>query len=372
MDISRFYRQLTTYHCHSAVLFLLVVMLSFTNSAHAQKAVPDPDSTERDSVTYPLFYEDEPLELWLEMDLRKVLNDRGDDPDYHPLTVRLTDPFSGPLVLDARVKVRGNFRKQRDNCPFPPLRLNFKKDQLEGTVFDGQDKLKLVTHCRTNRAFYEQFLLQEYLVYKMYNQLTEKSFRVRLLKITYEDSRGRSEPFSRYGFLIEDEDLLAERLGGRILEVNNVHPDRTDKELSSLLPLFQFMIGNTDWSIPGLHNIKLVIPEEGGTPTPIPYDFDMSGIVNTPYAEPPAILNIRSVTERVYRGFCQSPEEYQKAFAEFNGLKESIYKLYKDHSPPLEEDELRQSISYLDEFFEIINDERKSNREVIEACRSDR
>lgn len=353
------------------ILFFPVTLL-IADPALAQEALSVPGVAETDSATYSLFGEDEPLEILLEMDLGKVLNDRGDEPDYHPLQVRFTDPLSGPLVLEAQVRVRGNSRKQRDNCPFPPLRLNFKKDQLDGTIFDGQDKLKLVTHCRTNRSNYEQNALQEYLVYKAYNLFTKKSFRVRLLNITYSDERGNKDPISRYGFLIEDEDHLAERLGGRIIDVNNVHPNQTDQELSILLPLFQFMIGNTDWSIPGLHNIKLVIPEEGGAPSPVPYDFDMSGIVNTPYAKPPAILNISSVTERVFRGFCQSPGEYQKAFAEFNRLKDTIYELYIDHSPLLEDKELHQSIGYLDDFFVIINDERKSNRKVIDACRSDR
>lgn len=373
IEVLRSYRELSPCR-HRLVMFFLLLAFFFVDIAFAQEVgfSSISDTTETASASYPLFDDDDPLELRLEMDLRTVLRDRGDETDYHPLTVRLTDPLSGPLVLEAKVKVRGNFRRQRSNCQFPPLRLNFKKNQLEGTIFDGQDKIKLVTHCRTNRSAYEQYVLQEYLMYKTYNLLTEKSFKVRLLKITYGDERGKSDPFTRYGFLIEDEDLMAERLGGRILDVKNVHPNQTDRELSNLLAIFQFMMGNTDWSIPGLHNIKLVMPEKGGAPTPVPYDFDMSGIIDTRYSEPPPILNISSVTERVFRGFCRSPEEFQKAFAEFNRLKDAFYNLYKSHSPPLEEKELRQSLSYLDDFFAIINDEGKSKREVMDPCRTDR
>lgn len=323
-------------------------------------------------VVYPLFESNEPLEITMEMDIRKVLRDRGEETDYHPLLVTWSNEQGDPIRVEARVKVRGNFRRQRENCRFPPLRMRFETETVEGTVFEGQKKLKLVTHCQTRRSQYQQYVLQEYLIYRAYNLMTDKSFKVRLVKVTYSDSEKRDDPFTRYGFILEDEDKMAERLGGRILEVENVHPDLTDYDLSNRLAIFQFMMGNTDWSIPALHNIKLVMPEGGKTPYAIPYDFDWSGIINTGYAEPNPVLNIRTVRQRLFRGFCRSPEVFRAEFSFFNKHKNAIYALYHEFSPPLEEDELQQATEYLDEFYAIINDPGEAEDEIIAACRTDR
>lgn len=324
------------------------------------------------AFSYPLFESHEALEITMEMDLREVLRDRGEETDYHPLLVTWNSGNGELREVAARVKVRGNFRKQRENCRFPPLRMRFETETVEGTVFEGQNKLKLVTHCQTGRSQYQQYVLQEYLIYRAYNLLTDRSFRVRLVKVTYVDSEQRDEPFTRYGFILEDEDKMAERLGGRIIEVKNVHPDLTDYDLSNRLAIFQFMMGNTDWSIPALHNIKLVLPEGGKTPYAIPYDFDWSGIIDTRYAKPNPILNIRSVRQRLFRGFCRSPGVFEAEFAFFNRNKRAIYTLYRDLTPPLEQGELEQAIEYFDEFYAIINDPEEAEDEIIEKCRTDR
>jgi len=250
--------------------------------------------------------------------------------------------------------------------------MRFETETVEGTVFEGQKKLKLVTHCQTRRSQYQQYLLQEYLIYRAYNLMTDKSFRVRLVKITYADSQERDDPFTRYGFILEDEDKMAERLGGKILEVENVHPDLTDYELSNRLAIFQFMMGNSDWSIPGLHNIKLIRLDGEPTPYAIPYDFDWSGIINTRYAKPDPFLNIRTVRQRLFRGFCRDPEVFRDEFAFFNKQKKDIYALYRELSPPLEENELEQATGYLDEFYAIINDPDEAEYDIIEKCRTDR
>ena len=324
------------------------------------------------AISYPLFDSEEALEITMEMDIRTVLRDRGEDTDYHPLLVTWNSEDEEIRQVEARVKVRGNFRRQRENCRFPPLRMRFETETVEGTVFEGQKKLKLVTHCQTRRSQYQQYLLQEYLIYRAYNLMTDKSFRVRLVKITYADSQERDDPFTRYGFILEDEDKMAERLGGKILEVENVHPDLTDYELSNRLAIFQFMMGNSDWSIPGLHNIKLIRLDGEPTPYAIPYDFDWSGIINTRYAKPDPFLNIRTVRQRLFRGFCRDPEVFRDEFAFFNKQKKDIYALYRELSPPLEENELEQATGYLDEFYAIINDPDEAEYDIIEKCRTDR
>lgn len=349
-------------------IFFVVIGILFgvmSNSVAGQDVTTSQSS-------FPLFESHEHLEITLEFDIKKVLRDRGEETDYHPLFVTWEPENTVRKTVAARIKVRGNFRRQRDNCRFPPLRMRFETDHVAGTVFEGQKKLKLVTHCQTRRSEYQQYVLQEYLIYRSYNLITDKSFRVRLVKITYKDSEGRDEPFTRYGFILEDEDRMAERLGGRILEVENVHPDRTDYELSNLLAIFQYMMGNTDWSIPALHNIKLVMPVGEQIPYPIPYDFDWSGVIDARYADPNPVLNIRSVRQRLFRGFCRSPEAFREAFKVFRIKKDSIYALYRDLTPILEQDEYRQATEYLDEFYAIINDPEESKDEIIAECRTDR
>ena len=349
------------------MLFFLICLLFGTSPGIAiGQNVPN------SRMSYPLFESHEPLEITLDFDIRKVLRDRGEETDYHPLVVSWGEEGKDRQFVEARVKVRGNFRRKRDNCRFPPLRMRFETESVAGTVFEGQEKLKLVTHCQTRRSEYQQYVLQEYLIYRSYNIITDKSFRVRLAKITYNDSEGRNDPFTRYGFILEDEDKMAERLGGRIVEVENVHPDRTDYELSNLLAIFQYMMGNTDWSIPALHNIKLVLPIGEQTPYAIPYDFDWSGIIDARYAEPNPILNIPSIRHRLFRGFCRRPEAFRDAFNIFNAKKDSIYALYRNMLPILEEDEFRQATEYLDEFYATINDPEESNDEIIAECRTDR
>lgn len=328
-------------------------------------------SSDASVISYPLFESDEALEITMEMDIRSVLRDRGEETDYHPLTVSWTNEQGELMEVAARVKVRGNFRRQRENCRFPPLRMRFEEETVVGTVFEGQEKLKLVTHCQTGRAEYQQYVLQEYLIYRSYNLMTDKSFRVRLAEITYSDSDKRDDPFTRFGFIIEDEDKMAERLGGRILEVENVHPDLTDYELSNRLAVFQYMMGNTDWSIPNLHNIKLVMPEGEQTPYAIPYDFDWSGIINARYADPNPMLNIRSVRQRVFRGLCRTPEEFMKEFTFFNENRTAIFQHHQDLVPPLTEDQFEEAVEYLDEFYAIINDPDEAKDEIIDECRTD-
>jgi len=350
--------------------WVFLLSIGFLLGAIPQFIAAQDESTSPSS--FPLFDSQEPLEITMEFDIRKVLRDRGEETDYHPLFLIWSNEKAEAQSVAARVKVRGNFRRQRDNCRFPPLRMRFETEMVAGTVFEGQKKLKLVTHCQTRRSEYQQYLLQEYLIYRSYNVITDKSFRVRLVKITYKDSEDRDDPFTRYGFILEDEDKMAERLGGRILEVENVHPDLTDYELSNLLAIFQYMMGNTDWSIPALHNIKLVMPVEGKTPYAIPYDFDWSGIIDARYAEPNPVLYIRSVRQRIFRGFCRSPETFRDAFEVFNAKKDSIFALYRDLSPILDREEFRQATEYLDAFYATINDPEESKEEIVAECRTDR
>jgi hypothetical protein len=276
-------------------------------------------------------------------------------------------PDGTEIVLPLEVRTRGNFRLRGYVCSTPPLRLNFSTEEPQGTIFEGQDKLKLVSHCR-DRDDYEQNVMEEYLAYRIYNLLTEVSFRVRLVHITYRDTAGEEDTVSRLGFLIEDEEAMAARVGGMYMEAPRASPANFVQEQAGLMYVFQYMIGNTDWSIRHFHNVKLV--QIGRDYYPVPYDFDFSGLVDAPYAEPNPIIGnrIMSVTERLFWGVCSEAIDYKAVFARFNGERESIEALI--HAQPgLEDSNGGRAWDFLESFYEIINSEPRAERSILRECR---
>jgi hypothetical protein len=272
-----------------------------------------------------------------------------------------------PVSIDFRVKTRGNFRLQRKTCGFPPLRLNFEEAATEGTIFAGQEKLKLVTHCQDGRSEYEQYVLQEYLIYRAFNVLTDLSFQVRLLQVTYVDTEEDRDTLTRYAFLIEEEERMAMRNGWAFLEVPMVSPYELDQTQLSLVEVFQYFVGNTDFSMFRMHNAKL-IGDVAGPVFPIPYDFDFSGVISARYAKPDVSLPIRNVRQRLYRGICRPQEELDAAIRAFNENRDAIYEMYRSQHA-LEEKVLKRSLEYYDKFYETVNDAGKMRRELVRNCR---
>ncbi len=256
-----------------------------------------------------------------------------------------TDPVSLPLTI----LVRGNFRRNANNCAFPPLYLDFAKKTTKGTLFARQNKLKLVTHCQT-----EDYVIREYVMYKLYNQLTNLSFRARLARVSYVDSLRKRQTETRWGFLIEDEDDVAKRNG--VTEVKKgMEASETDSLSMARLAVFEFMIGNIDYSVFYRHNIRLVIGPGQTRPTAIPYDFDHAVLVDTPYAQAIEPDNKTGLPERNYRGPLYPGWLLKKVFAEFNTLKPKFYEIYQTDKR-LNRAYVKQTLKYIDAFYAIIND----------------
>jgi hypothetical protein len=312
-----------------------------------------------------LFQAQDPLVLRLETDLRALLRDRDADRIEYPSVLRYgADVDTGSM--NVKLRTRGIFRLKR--CAFPPLRLDLPRRQLDATPFAGQDKLKLVTHCQSDRS-YERHLLREYALYRVFNALTDSSFHVRLARVTYIDTT-RSDTLIRYGFLIESEAELARRLGSEIVERDNVHDLLINAPYMTLVAVFQYLIGNTDWSVWGRHNISIL--REAGAPhqlLAVPYDFDFSGAVGAPYATPPPQLPIRSVRERLYRGYCQPDSVLMGVLARFRVAKDSVYGAVRA-VPDLPEGDVRGLLGYFDDFFRAIDNPGTVRREFVHRCRS--
>lgn len=348
-----------------ALLSLVAVLVLLPASPKlAAQVAPEPPA----AAPAPLFTSHELLELTLVADFDRLEDDRGQESPERPATLRFTGPDGGVRELPLEVRTRGYFRLRRSTCSFPNLRLDFPAAaETEGTIFAGVDDLKLVGHCRDREEF-EQNTLEEYLVYRLYNALTEESLRVRLARMTYQDVSGGDEPVTRYGFLVEDVDLLAARLGGIHLEAQGVDPLLLDALSSTRVELFQYMIGNTDFSIVDFHNAELFrLPD--GSYHPVPYDFDFSGLVDAPYAMPAEMLGTRSVRERVYRGFCRPAVDTAALFESFLSRRPEFERILRGQ-PELDVKRAERAIDYLDEFFRTLESPGRSEALVERRCRA--
>lgn len=317
-----------------------------------------------DSTIFSLFGEDEPLQLELTFDIKRFIKRKYKD-EYQNASLKVFMADSSYVSDTIRIKARGNFRK--GYCQFPPIRLNFKKADFEIEDLKKLEKVKLVTTCRYQNAF-QQYLFQEHLIYKAYNLLTDKSFQVRLVHITYHDSEGKKKTFSQYGFLIEEVDQMADRNDCFEIETEGVSGRSCDPYSTTLMTVFEYMIGNTDYLINNLHNVKLIRPNNPLQQVvfPVPYDFDYSGMVNTLYAIPHTDLGIESVRERLYRGYRFPNEIYQQVFGLFQSKRSDIYELYENY-PYFDKKTRRASISYLDEFYKILDNPPSIKRKILDA-----
>jgi hypothetical protein len=312
------------------------------------------------------FTDDRPLEVLLSTDLRSLASSRK-NPVYQNAALTCRFPDSSVIHEQIRVKRRGKFRNE--NCYLASLTLDFKN--LTSPLLAPLKKLKWVGGCDKG-ANQEQLLLKEYLIYRIYNLLTPMSFRVRLLKATYQDNRVKVKTYTQYAFLLEDMDALAKRNHCRQKEVKRFHDRSTNRKQMTLVAIFQYMIGNTDWAVSVYHNMKLMVPLQDtlASPYPVPYDFDYTGFVDAAYAVPAETLGIRSVRERVYRGFHRHLPEIEAAAALFVQNEADIISLINNFGL-LTPRSKKQVIYFLNDFFAIIKNKRDLKRIFVDNARTE-
>ncbi len=351
---------------HSIAGAAIVLRLFSPGHIQAQATATGGD----EAVEAPLFASTGLVEFTVETDLKTLLNDRDSvKSKYHPAKFTYSEPDGTPTTINIEVKTRGHWRRQKKNCDFPPLRLDFPRKKLEGTLFEEQNKLKLVTPCKKKNNDYEQYVLREYLAYRAYNLMTPWSLRARLARTTYIDVKGKEDTLTKYTFVIEDEDQMAERNGGTLLDVRGARFDDVEPNQFALVGSFFYMIGATDWSLIGLHNVVLVQDRKTGTVYPVAYDFDWTGIVDARYSFPDHRLPIKSVRDRLYRANCRTAEQWEPILAKFRGHKEAIYALYTDQ-PGLDERSIKRTHEYLDDFYRTIDNEGRMKGELVGPCRT--
>lgn len=318
----------------------------------------------------PLFAEHEAASLSLEVSAPwRTLRRQREDAGPFPAALRVEGI---ERTFEATVEKRGISRQEI--CSMPPIRLRFDEERVDGTLFEGNRAIKVVTHCRNGKRW-TQYVVLEYLAYRLYNALTEMSFRVRAAEITYIDSDRDREDGPWVAFLIEDDRLVGNRHGLDKVEVEEIRPSDLPAFETSVFMLFQFMIGNVDFSPLGgdgdecCHNVKL-IGEEGSLEAlfAVPYDFDSSGWVDTTYAAAPEQLPIGDVRQRLFRGFCAHNEGLEPARALIRERREALYAIVEAEAR-LTDRNRRKAVRYLDEYFEILDSDGRFERQVTGVCR---
>ena len=316
-----------------------------------------------------LFRRTEPLDITITTGLTRLIRDRDStDRVKHPAELAYKDSSGTIVKVPITLRTRGHFRRQTRNCDFPPLKVELTKEAAKHTVFEGNRTLKLASNCRPPNTEYEQYILQEAVLFRMYTLVTPWSYRVRLARVTYQDSTGKTKPVQSWSFLVEDENDLAQRRSAKKLEQKGARFDDLELDTWGYAELFQYMIGNTDWSVSGLHNITL-LKDSAGTVFGIPYDFDWSGAVDARYAIPNSQLPIHNVRERLWRGDCRSVEELTPLLDRFKGRRPALDSAYLNLEPlsPAVKERMRK---YFQEFWTFIDNPKRVAAEFKRSCGS--
>lgn len=332
-------------------LFGIVVFMSF--SAFAQQE-------ER------LFDSEEILEINLKFSVKKLRSETNDSTFLDSFLI-YKDSEGTLDTLDVGLRARGNFR--RENCYYPPVRMRLKKKEGKDNLFDGSRNLKIVFPC-TKLKNADSYIVKEFLCYQLYEQVSEYTFQTRMIRINFEnedDKKGEVE--SLLGFLIEDDDKVADRFDGEILENKRVVGTVLEDSAAIRHDLFQYMIGNTDWSSMYQHNIK-ILKLDSKTVVPLAYDFDMTGMVMPPYAQVSNLVDIENVSQRLYRGFCRDELLMKSIRDEFLAKETLLYDEIKKLEHLVPAYEIKFMNNYLKDFFDVLKDDRRFEFNILSACRT--
>ena len=342
--------------------FLSLLLCSISSGALLAAGSPD-----------PLFQSTEILDITLVAAFDRIDRDRDKEQEYEG-TLSYTDANGQEVVLDITLEVRGNDRLKKANCRYSQLWVDFKRRQTAGTLFENQNRLKLVVQCG-RRVNYANYIIKELQAYKLFAEISEISFDTRLVNVTYTNSGRGNAGRTHFGFFLEHQNRLAVHFDMGKVEIDRVSSSELNPRQSTSLALFMYLIANTDYAVTRgsgggecCHNVKLV-QDRDGQYFPIPYDFDSSGYVNTNYAAPPdRALRISRNTRRLYRGFCVPPETLDAAIRVVQASRDRIYSIVGD-TTYVDQRVANRSVRFVEDFFEIIDDPRRTERLIISACR---
>ena len=315
-----------------------------------------------------LFRSDTALTLTITTNLKTFLAER-DSLKLNKFPGVLSYADSGGLTkrLPVTVRARGHFRRQARNCQFPPVLLDFKSDSVRGSLLSGLKKVKITTNCKPGNAEYEQYILQEYAVYRMYAELNDLHPQTRLARITYRDTLGKVQPITVWAFLTEDIADIAQRSHQKVMQAKGALFADVEQEPLALISMFQYFVGNTDWSVTAQHNIALFTDSTGQKITPLAYDWDWTGAVDARYSFPDSRLPIKRVTDRLYRGLCPTPALFTSTLAQFTSHRAALDGILTK-VPGLAPDRLKSMTSFFNDFWKRTNDPKSLQKEIANDC----
>ena len=348
------------------VIYLsLVFLLSLGSYSFSQEVL----ISDLDPKVSELFINPQSLTIKLRYSNRDVKKNTNDSTYITTdLSYKLQD--NSWEKLEVKIRARGHNRLK--NCHFAPIKIKIKKSIAAGTLFVGNKKLKLVLPCLLQRDNNDN-VMKEYLAFKLYELITPYHYKTRLVSIDFTEIKGsKTKEHSLKGILIEDIKKVAERHKGDVVE-RSLHPLSMDDVCSVQNDFFQYMIGNTDFSVAYQHNEKLLFIDK--KIIPVPFDFDMSGLVNASYASVSVVndqtLGITKVTQRLFRGFKRDEVIYQKVRKQFldNRIKmlKLINRMEQNFDNPTEFSKARD---YIVSFFEIMADKRKFDINILRKART--
>jgi hypothetical protein len=348
----------------SGVIFFVSLLMGLNNYSLAQ--TPIPDSSQK---SFRLFEEKNLIEISLRFDLSTYFRTKP-QKDYLKANITFHLSKTDSINKDIRLRTRGIFRNKY--CLYAPIELNFKKANFGYTDLNRISKIKLVPPCSSDKEN-EDYVLREYLAYKLFNVLTDTSFRVRLLIVNYIDTKKKRKPIRKYGFFIEPVEMLTARTNSMQIKSRSLNQKSIFPKVMDRLAIFNYMIGNYDWAVPGQHNVLVIKPmvfESLGLGIAIPYDFDWTGLVNADYAIPAEIVGTQTVRERIFLGVCRSKEVYQKDLEIFLKKKDEFYKVINEF-PYLNQGVKKDMTGYLNGFFDKIEGRRDLILEIlINSCKN--
>jgi hypothetical protein len=335
-------------------LFPLIVLLSFFLG-----------QTGFGFQTSVLFQTDDPLPIKMAFSIKDLRKNTNDSTYMDSFLMIESSPGKWDSI-PLEMRTRGNFRLT--NCYYPPIRIKFKNKKINGTVFEKNKSLKLVLPCQKGKGA-DSYIGKEYLAYQLLEDITPYHFDTRLVQVNFtnlDDKKGGE--ISLLGFLIQDDDEVAARFGGKIVEGRKIPPSYMQDSATVRQDFFQFMIGNTDFSTLFLHNQKVLqLPDD--TIIPLAYDFDMCGLVNPPYAQVNAQLGIKSITDRLYRGFCREDVFLQVMRQEFLAKESQFWSTVERYQPYITDTDMKMTKNFLKGFFDVLKNDRLFKDQVILACR---
>jgi len=326
--------------------------------------------TDKAPKTDSLFSSQAPLDIRMKISIKEVQKSTKDslwvsDKLYYRNSSGTFDSIPSEL------KTRGHFRLAE--CYFPPLWLKINKKDAAGTLFEGNKKVKLVVPCGTYKGN-NDLILREYLCYKLCEVITPYTFRTRLVNLDLTEQRGKkAKDFQLTGILIEDFDKAAKRLNGEPKEGITISSAALEDTSALRFYMFQFMISNIDWSTTMQHNARLVHLRSGNFIS-LAYDFDMSGVVDAPYAQVSQAGGAEmpeNVRERLYRGFCASPGVTQFVRNEFLANKDKLLSVVDQLKGQLSDKSISGIKKYLEDFFDILKADYSFRANILEKCRKE-